>query len=105
MNNIYFDEVHADDIMSEDDPRYLWGYREDVFYKKALEIDDSSSLFLANLGNIYHRLGEYENAISLADQMLSIPSRLTVNSLKLSPIYDPFRENPRFQELIAKYSD
>jgi serine/threonine-protein kinase len=50
-------------------------------------------------------LGEYDQAIDLMDQALSIPSRLTINLLKLSPIYDPLRENPRFQELIAKYSD
>jgi serine/threonine-protein kinase len=50
-------------------------------------------------------LGEYDQAIDLADQMLSIPSGLTINGLKLSPIYDPIRDHPRFQELIAKYSD
>ena len=50
-------------------------------------------------------LGEYIQAIDLADQMLSLPSRLTINSLRLSPIYDPLRDNPRFQELIAKYEE
>ncbi|MEE9190506.1 MAG: protein kinase [Candidatus Neomarinimicrobiota bacterium] len=50
-------------------------------------------------------LGEYDRAIDLADEMLSVPSNLTVNSLKLSPIYDPIRDHPRFQELIVKYSD
>ncbi|MEE9190835.1 MAG: protein kinase [Candidatus Neomarinimicrobiota bacterium] len=49
-------------------------------------------------------LGEYDQAIDLADQMLSIPSFLTMNTLKLSPIFDPLRDNPRFQELIIKYS-
>jgi TolB-like protein/Tfp pilus assembly protein PilF len=49
--------------------------------------------------------GEYDRAIDLADEMLSIPSNLTINTIKLSPIYDPIRDHPRFQELIAKYSD
>ena len=36
MKNIGFKEVHADDIMSNEDPQYWWGYREDIFYEKAL---------------------------------------------------------------------
>jgi len=48
-------------------------------------------------------LGEYDRAIDLADQMLSIPSDLTINALKLSPIYDPLRDSPRFQEVLKKY--
>ena len=34
MKNLRFDEIHADDIMSKDDPQYLWGFREDIFYEK-----------------------------------------------------------------------
>lgn len=37
MKNIGFNEVHADDIMADDDPRSKWGYREDVFYQRAFE--------------------------------------------------------------------
>jgi glycerophosphoryl diester phosphodiesterase len=37
MKNIGFSEVHADDIMQADDPRYKWGYREDVFFNRALD--------------------------------------------------------------------
>jgi len=36
MRNLQFDEVHADDIMGQGDIKYPWGYREDVFYQKAL---------------------------------------------------------------------
>jgi len=48
-------------------------------------------------------LSEYDQAIELVDQMLSIPSDLTVNELKLFPIYDPLRDHPRFQEVLKKY--
>jgi non-specific serine/threonine protein kinase len=48
-------------------------------------------------------LGEYDRAIDLVDQMLSMPSSLTINGLKLSPLYDPIRDNPRFQEVLKKY--
>jgi hypothetical protein len=50
-------------------------------------------------------LGEYDRAVDLVDHMLSTPSRITINALKLSPIYDPLRDNPRFQELIEKYKE
>jgi len=48
-------------------------------------------------------LGEYDQAIVLADQMLSTPSSITINGLKLSPSFDPIRDHPRFQELLKKY--
>ena len=48
-------------------------------------------------------LGEYNQAIDLIDQMLSIPSRLTINGLKLDPSFDPIRDYPRFQEVLKKY--
>ncbi len=48
-------------------------------------------------------LGEYDQAIDLVDQMLSIPSHITINNLKLSPIYDPLRDQKGFQELLIKY--
>ncbi len=35
MQNIGFEEIHAEDIMQENDPQYRWGYREDFFYKRA----------------------------------------------------------------------
>lgn len=50
-------------------------------------------------------LKEYDQAIDIVDQMLSIPSLLTVNRLKLSPIYDPIRENLRFQKVLRKYKE
>jgi len=37
MQNLRFDEIHADEIMSEDDPQYSWGFREDIFYQKTFD--------------------------------------------------------------------
>ena len=37
MKNLQFDEVHADDIMKEKDPKYLWGYREDIFFERMFD--------------------------------------------------------------------
>lgn len=37
MKGAGFDELHAGDIMKEGDPKYEWGYREDVFFDRVFE--------------------------------------------------------------------
>ncbi len=56
-----------------------------------------------NLAEVYAIVGEEEKAIDLLDGLLSRPSPLTVTILKLVPIWDPLRSNPRFIELLKKY--
>ncbi|NQT96309.1 MAG: hypothetical protein HQ562_01075 [Candidatus Marinimicrobia bacterium] len=53
---------------------------------------------------IYILTGEYELAIDNIEYLLSIPSSMTKWELRLDPIYDPLRENPRFQKLIDSVS-
>jgi TolB-like protein len=48
-------------------------------------------------------VGENARAIELLDGLLGRPSSVTVPLLKLSPIWDPLRKDPRFQALIDKY--
>src|SRR5712691_10203860 len=48
-------------------------------------------------------VGEKARAIELLDGLLSRPSPVTVPLLKLSPMWDPLRRDPRFQALIDKY--
>src|SRR5437868_11506298 len=52
---------------------------------------------------VYAVVGENARAIELLDGLLSRPSPVTVALLKLSPAWDPFRKDPRFQALIDKY--
>ena len=52
---------------------------------------------------ILTRVGETEAAIDRLERMLSVPSALTVTGLRLDPTWDPFRDHPRFQALLAKY--
>jgi TolB-like protein len=49
-------------------------------------------------------VGENARAIELLDGLLGRPSPVTVALLKLSPVWDPIRKDPRFQALIDKYS-
>ena len=58
---------------------------------------------LENMANIYTACSRYEEAISIYDQLLSRPNILSVNVLKLMPMFDPMRDNPHFLALLEKY--
>lgn len=49
-------------------------------------------------------VGDHAHAIEMLDGLLSRPAQITVESLKLDPIWDPLRKDPAFQALIEKYS-
>jgi serine/threonine-protein kinase len=53
---------------------------------------------------IYTILGEQDKAIDLLDQLLSRPYDLSVTWLKLDPVWDKLRDNPRFLSMLDKYS-
>jgi TolB-like protein/cytochrome c-type biogenesis protein CcmH/NrfG len=52
---------------------------------------------------IYSIFGDVDNAVSLLDHLLQRPSPVTVALLKLNPIWDSIRKDPRFQALLDKY--
>jgi TolB-like protein/Flp pilus assembly protein TadD len=53
------------------------------------------------LAQIYAWTGEHDQAFELLDHLLQVPSSLTVPILKLDPVWDPLRKEPRFEKLIA----
>jgi TolB-like protein len=55
------------------------------------------------LAEVYATVGEDDQALALIDGLLSRPSALTVAHLRINPIWDPLRANPRFIELLKKY--
>lgn len=57
------------------------------------------------LATIYARVGETEKALDLIEELLSIPSRLSVGWLRLEPAWDSLRDHPRFQEILEKYGE
>jgi len=56
-----------------------------------------------DLINVYIQIGEHRLAIDQIDYVLSNPSHLSVDLINLDPLYDPLRDNPRFQELLKEY--
>ncbi|GMQ79528.1 MAG: hypothetical protein BMS9Abin02_2126 [Anaerolineae bacterium] len=57
---------------------------------------------LWDLAKIHLMIGEYDLAIDEIEYLLSIPSPVSKWVLKLDPLLDPVRSNPRFQKLINK---
>jgi tetratricopeptide (TPR) repeat protein len=78
--------------------------------KKAVELlPESQDAFdgprrTAALAQIHAWTGESNEAFRLLDHLLSVPNGLVVPLLKLDPVWDPLRKDPRFQALIDKYA-
>ena len=61
----------------------------------------SGEEILLDMAHINIICGEYEKAIDQIETLLSIPSQVTKWRLKLDPIYDPIRNQPKFKKLVA----
>jgi serine/threonine-protein kinase len=55
------------------------------------------------VAEVHAIVGDNGRAIEILDGLLSRPSAVTVQGLKVNPIWDPLRNDPRFQALIEKY--
>ena len=58
----------------------------------------------AGVAEVYAILGENGRTIEILDGLLNRPSSVTVEILKVNPIWDPLRNDPNFQALLSKYS-
>jgi TolB-like protein/Tfp pilus assembly protein PilF len=59
----------------------------------------------AGAAEVHAILGDNGRAIEILDELLSRPSAVTVQSLKVNPIWDSLRNDPQFQALLQKYGD
>src|SRR5262249_5536921 len=57
----------------------------------------------AGVAEGYAILGDYDRGIEVLEGLLNRPSDVTAQGLKINPIWDPVRADPRFQALIEKY--
>lgn len=56
---------------------------------------------LQDLAQVYAATGQKEKALDIVEQLLSIPSELTLNYLALDPAWDSLREEPRFKRMLG----
>ena len=56
------------------------------------------------LAQIQARFGEYDAAIAALPHLLEVPAGITVADLKLNPLWDPLRKDPRFRKVIEEKS-
>ncbi len=57
----------------------------------------------AGVAEVHAIVGDNGRAIEILDGLLSRPSGVTVQGLKVNPIWDSLRNDPRFQALLNKY--
>ena len=55
------------------------------------------------MAQVHATLGDNARALEILDGLLSRPSNVTVQGLKVNPIWDPLRNDPQFQALLNKY--
>ena len=87
------------------------GRKEDAIRegKRAVEILPESKdalegpMTTIGLAQIYAVVGDRDGALSLLEHLLEIPSSLSVQMLRLDPIWDSLRNDPRFIALLKKY--
>jgi TolB-like protein/Tfp pilus assembly protein PilF len=58
----------------------------------------------AGAAEVHAILGDNARAIEILDGLLNRPSSVTVQILKVNPVWDPLRNDPDFQALLTKYS-
>jgi TolB-like protein/Flp pilus assembly protein TadD len=77
--------------------------------KRAIELLPESKdafdgpMMTMGLARIYSLTGEKDEALRMLDHLLTAPNGVTVPILKLDPIWDPLRDDPRFQALLQKH--
>jgi tetratricopeptide (TPR) repeat protein len=60
---------------------------------------------LINAALVYTKIGEYDQAIDYLDTLLAHPSTVSIPWLELDPRWAPLHDDPRFEELKAKYGN
>ena len=64
-------------------------------------------IYLFDLTRIYALVGNFDEAIDQLDKLLSFPcgDRVSVNSLRLEQEWASMRSQPKFQQLLERYSE
>src|SRR5215831_10177779 len=54
------------------------------------------------LAQIQARFGDFDSAIAALPHLLEVPAGITAADLRLNPVWDPLRKDPRFQKLVGQ---
>jgi serine/threonine-protein kinase len=74
--------------------------------RKGTDLSDnilSKSDNMIRLAEIYIKCGDFNNGLKKIDELLKMPSDLSVTLLKLDPVWEPVKNNPEFAKLINKF--
>jgi tetratricopeptide (TPR) repeat protein len=89
--------------LGEKDAAIAEGRRAVELLPESQDAFDGPEMSLA-LAQVYAWTGESDQALQLLDRLLNTPRGVTVPFLRLDPMWDPLRNDPRFQALIDKYA-
>jgi TolB-like protein/Tfp pilus assembly protein PilF len=70
----------------------LKDYASDAVFKPTAEI---------TLAQVQAHFGDVDSAMAALPHLLEVPAGLNIATLKLDPLWDPLRKDPRFQKLIS----
>jgi len=56
---------------------------------------------LYQLARIYVLTGDYDSAVDILNQLLTVPSIVSVPELQVDPFWKPLAGNPKFEKLLA----
>jgi hypothetical protein len=54
---------------------------------------------------VHALLGDASGAVSILHGLLQRPSPVTIQMLKINPIWDPIRQDPGFQKLMTDHEE
>jgi TolB-like protein/Flp pilus assembly protein TadD len=102
-SNLVYSRWHADLAVI----RALQGRAEDAIQEGRRAVDRADIAFwrpgfVEELAAIYARLGRRDEAIEQLEYLLTVPSYVTLASLRIDPTWDPLRDHPRFQVLLEQ---
>ena len=89
--------------LGEKDAAIAEGRRAVELLPESQDAFDGPKMTVA-LAQIYAWTGESDQALQLIDRSLSTPNGVTIPFLTLDPMWDPLRDDPRFQALIDRYA-
>jgi serine/threonine-protein kinase len=89
----------------------LLGRKEDAIREgqRAIELKPESKdafdgpMYTTAMAQIYTWAGDKDQALQLIERSLTTPNGLTAPILKLDPVWDPLRDDTRFEALINRY--